>query len=99
MALYVLEILNEPILVFPAESEADARSFALSCSMAMDLRSLRHLGRPLWDGRCDRCVRAARRDEIARWEIDFAGAVAVGEADEWDQEEWMAYLISVSEVM
>ena len=95
MGLFTIEAEGRPVLVVAAEDREEAREFADSEALRMDLLVLEHQGRPLWDGGSTLHVREARPGEVSAWEASFARACADGDADEADREDWATFLVEV----
>jgi hypothetical protein len=52
-------------------------------------------GRPIWDGRAEIEVREADTEEAERWTASFTEAMHDGDVE--DAEDWVIYLVPVTE--
>ena len=97
MTLYTLEVRGRAILLFPAEDDLEADTFAESRPVRQGLRALHHNHAPIWDGRGE--IRARRADpaEVAGWEAAFVRALDGGDADPEDREDWALFLVPVTD--
>ena len=97
MTLYTLEVRGRAILLFPAEDDLEADTFAESRPVRQGLRVLRHNGAPIWDGRGGISARRADPAEVAGWEAAFLRALNEGDADSEDRKDWALFLVPVTD--
>src|SRR4051812_13288650 len=97
MTIYVAEIEGRAIVAFGAENYAEARDLMATEWLHDDLAVLETNGRPLWDGKSELHVREAVEEEHAEWESSWAAALLQGEATADEKDEWVVYLVPVSD--
>jgi len=97
MTLYIIEVEGRAVMAFPAEDEFKAYQFAESEATEEDLVVLHHNEAPIWDGESDLFVREAHAEEQAKWETAFAHALQSSNADPMDRDQWVAFLIPVTD--
>lgn len=97
MSLHIIEIEGKVVMAFPARDEIEALQFADSGPTQEDLAVLHHNGAPLWNGKDALFVRVAHPEEEAGWEAAFARALHAGDADPEDRDDWVVFLVPVSD--
>ncbi len=95
MGLFTIEAEGRPVMVVAAEDWEEAREFADSEALRVDLLVLEHEGRPLWGGERELLVREAHPGEVSTWKASFARACADGDADEADRDDRATFLVEV----
>ncbi len=96
MTIFVAEINGQGIVAFSQPSPEDALAWADDEDFRSDLVFLEgENGRPLWDGRAEIFVREADPEEAERWKLSFTEAMHDGDVE--DADDWVIYLVPVSE--
>ncbi len=94
--IFVAEINGQGIVAFSQPTANDALAWADDEDVRSDLMFLEGAdGRPLWDGRAEIYVREADPEEGDRWQTSFKEAL--GDGDVEDAEDWVIYLVPVTE--
>jgi hypothetical protein len=97
MTTYVAEIEGRAVVAFGAENYAEAQDLITTEWLHDDLAVLESNGRPLWDGKSELHVREAVEEERVQWESSWATALSQGEATADEIDEWVVYLVPVSD--
>jgi hypothetical protein len=95
MTVYVAEIEGRSIVAFDAETRCEAETLTDAEWLKEDLMVLESNGQPLWDGNAEIYIREAFEDERDKWDSSRARALLEEEIDA--DEEWIIYLVPVSE--
>jgi hypothetical protein len=95
MPLYTVEIHGRPVLSISAEMIGDIKE-DLDAWLGEDLEVVENNGTPLWDGdKANVYVREAWPQEAAVW--NAAQKQAIDSDDEEGMEDWVAYLVPVTD--
>ena len=97
MTIYVAEIEGRAVVAFGAENRAEAQDLIDAEWLHDDLIVLETNGRPLWNGESEIHLREAIDEEHAQWESSWAAALLQGEATADEKDEWVVYLVPVSD--
>jgi hypothetical protein len=91
--LHTVEIARRPVAIINA-SRHTAEEWSSSQTFKQDLTVLRDAsGNPVWNGEGQPVVRAARDEEIAKWDA----ARVAGNADEEDKAGYFTFLLPVKD--
>ena len=97
MPLFVIEIGDEPILVFPEDTLALAQEEADTGNVTEALQEFERDGAPVWDGKAKLTVREASAEETAHYDAGFAEAMEDGEVSDEERDEFAVFLIETDD--